>query len=127
MTSGTCQTIVVSVRLMQCVRSLGRRMNGLETLTKLHLIDMSHNLLRRIDPAVLGRLQQLVTLKLAMNEIEEMSEMPRLTELTVLHINDNKVRERDQVDTRCCVVECLRTVISTAQSTLFGSPRRYSE
>ena len=92
-------------------------MNGLETLTKLRLLDMSHNLLRRIDPAVLGRLQQLVTLKLAMNEIEEMSEMPRLTELTVLHLNDNKVSEREQVDTRCCVVECLRTVISTVQST----------
>ncbi|KAK2178549.1 hypothetical protein NP493_539g02055 [Ridgeia piscesae] len=72
-------------------------MNGLETLTKLRLLDMSHNLLRRIDPAVLGRLQQLVTLKLAMNEIEEMSEMPRLTELTVLHLNDNKLKSLDGV------------------------------
>lgn len=67
------------------------RMSGLETLTKLHSLDMSHNLLRRLDPAVLQRFQHLVTLKLAMNEIEEMSDMPTLSKLTVLHINDNKV------------------------------------
>ena len=70
------------------------RMDGLEVLTELHTLDMSHNLLTRINPAVLRQLHRLVVLKLAMNEIEQLSDMPILTGLTVLHINDNKVRTR---------------------------------
>ena len=86
--NGTSLVRHVSQSVFNC------RMDGLEVLRELHSLDMSHNLLSSINPAVLQQFHRLVFLKLAMNEIEQISEMPRLAELTVLHINDNRVRTR---------------------------------
>ena len=66
------------------------RIRGVEVLKKLFHLNLANNLIRDVDP-VLGRCKQLHVLDLSTNRIESIQQMPRLTSLVILHLNDNKV------------------------------------
>ena len=63
---------------------------GIEVLQQLRSLNLSHNALRNVDGLALS--STLVELRLAVNEIQDISSMPSLTSLKILDVSNNKVR-----------------------------------
>ena len=57
----------------------------------LHTLNLSNNFIRSVDPG-LGRCQNLTVLNLSMNHIQDISYLPSLSNLAVLYLNNNKVK-----------------------------------
>ena len=62
---------------------------GIEVLQQLRSLNLSHNALRNVDGLALS--STLVELRLAVNEIQDISSMPSLTNLKILDVSNNKV------------------------------------
>ena len=71
------------------IYTIGFRFIGIEVLKKLYSLNLSHNFINKIDNLVPSA--SLVELNLSMNELTDISYMPSLINLEVLHVSNNKV------------------------------------
>ena len=62
---------------------------GIEVLQQLRSLNLSHNALRSVDGLAMNSV--LVELRLAVNEIQDISSMPSLLNLKILDVSNNKV------------------------------------
>ena len=79
----------MSTHVRSSIYTIGFRFIGIEVLKKLYSLNLSHNFINKIDNLVPSA--SLVELNLSMNELTDISYMPSLINLEVLHVSNNKV------------------------------------
>ena len=62
---------------------------GFEVLTQLRTLNLSHNALRTLDD--LAPCRTLIELRLAVNDIHDITQMPNMVSLKILDLSNNKV------------------------------------